>query len=204
MTLAFGLPNFDILFKSFSQRWGATPAPRFQAWRDLMRDGAGGSELERLKTVNDFFNRQIAFGDDPAIWGQVDYWATPLETLGRGAGDCEDFVIAKYFTLSYLGVPIDKLRLTYVKAKIGGASSSISQAHMVLTYYAQADAEPLVLDNLIGDIRPASRRPDLTPVFSFNSNGVWVGGGKQASSPVERLSRWTELLARMHSEGFEQ
>jgi len=202
MTLALCLPNFDQLQKSYSQRWGAANLPRFQAWRDLLRN-ATGSEPERLKLVNDFFNRQIVFSDDPTVWGLDDYWATPLETLGKGAGDCEDFVIAKYFSLSYLGVPIDKMRLTYVKARIGGAGSSISQAHMVLTYYSQPDAEPLVLDNLIGDIRPASRRPDLTPVFSFNSNGVWVGGGRQPNSSVERLSRWTELLTRMRAEGFE-
>ncbi|WP_245589271.1 transglutaminase-like cysteine peptidase [Chitinimonas koreensis] len=203
MALAYTAPNYDRLLKTLNQRWGATPVARFQGWRDLIRDGAAGSDADRLKRVNDFFNRQLTFGDDPVIWNQPDYWATPLETIGRGAGDCEDFTIAKYFTLKFLGVTPEKLRLTYVKAKIGGADSSVSQAHMVLAYYAQPDAEPLVLDNLIGDIRPASRRPDLQPVFSFNSDGIWVPGGAQPNSSVDRLSRWKDLIARMRDEGFE-
>jgi len=61
---------------------------------------------------------------------------------------------------------------------------------------------PLVLDNLITTIRPASSRPDLVPVFSFNVQGVFVGGASQASTPVDRLSRWREMLMRMSAEGY--
>ena len=76
---------------------------------------------------------------------------------------------------------------------------------MVLAYYAQPEAEPLVLDNLINDIRPASRRPDLVPVFSFNSDGVFTGGAKETapSAGTGRLSRWEDLLKRARAEGFE-
>jgi len=176
---------------------------KFTNWRQLVLNDSNAPETDRLKRVNEFFNRQIRFGTDPEVWNSPDYWATPLETLGMGAGDCEDFVIAKYFTLQMMGVEPAKLRLTYVKAKVGGASSTVSQAHMVLAYYAQPDAEPLVLDNLITDIRPASRRPDLQPVFSFNSDGIWVPGGTQPRSSVEKLSRWTDLVARMKAEGFD-
>jgi hypothetical protein len=57
------------------------------------------------------------------------------------------------------------------------------------------NAEPLILDNLITDVRPASRRPDLAPVFSFNSEGLWQGVGSQtAGDPTARLSRWREML----------
>ena len=93
-----------------------------------------------------------------------------------GMGDCEDFAIAKYFSLLAVGVPASQLRLVYVRLQLG-APGGPSQAHMVLAYYASAQAEPLILDNLITDIRPASRRPDLTPVFSFNSDGLWQGNG---------------------------
>lgn len=202
MSLAYSAPDFDRLLRSLNQRWGAGAVQKFQAWRDLQGISATLPEAEKLKRVNDFFNRQIRFEDDSVIWQQTDYWATPLETLGRGAGDCEDFTIAKYFTLQMLDINPAKLRLTYVKAKIGGPSSTVSQAHMVLAYYSQPDAEPLVLDNLIGDIRPASRRPDLLPVFSFNSDGIWVPGGSQPNASSDRLSRWKDLVARMRSEGF--
>lgn len=158
--------------------------------------------MEQLQRVNEFFNRRIRFAEDPVVWGQPDYWATPLETLARGSGDCEDFVFAKYFSLRELGVPDSRLRMTYVRARIGGPASSVSQAHMVLGYYAEQGGMPLVLDNLLSSIKPASARPDLAPVFSFNMQGVFVGSSEQASSPVDRVSRWRELLLRMRLEGY--
>jgi predicted transglutaminase-like cysteine proteinase len=100
-------------------------------------------------------------------------------------------------------MPAAKLRLVYVRAAIGG-SGGLVQAHMVLAYYAQPAAEPLILDNLVGEVRPASRRPDLTPVFSFNSEGLWQGvGPTRAGDPVARLSRWREVLAKARAEGFQ-
>lgn len=158
------------------------------------------SDADRLEAVNDFFNRRIVFAEDARVWGQIDYWATPLETLAQGRGDCEDYVIAKYFSLLALGVPVAKLRLVYVSALVAGTA----QAHMVLAYYAAPGAEPSILDNLVRDVRPASRRPDLEPVFSFNGEGLWQGAGLQtAGDPVARLSRWRELLTKVRGEGFE-
>lgn len=161
---------------------------------------------DRLRRVNEFYNRRIVFSDDQEVWGQSDYWATPMELIAKGKGDCEDFTIAKYFTLINAGIPNDQLRLVYVKARIGGPNSSLLQAHMVLAYYPAPDAEPLVLDNLITEIRPASRRPDLTPVFSFNSQGIWQGAAgtdPQGAGGIGRLSRWQDLLRRAHQEGFD-
>ncbi len=144
----------------------------------------------------------MLFRDDQEVWNQVDYWASPLETLDKGMGDCEDFAIAKYFSLLAVGVPPARLRLVYVRLQIGGAGGP-SQAHMVLAYYATPQAEPLILDNLVTEIRPASRRPDLTPVFSFNSEGLWQGTGAQsAGDPVARLSRWRDVLVKARVEGF--
>jgi predicted transglutaminase-like cysteine proteinase len=199
---AFAL-DFDRLQKTLIQRWGQTPVRLFTDWQTLLNEARSASETDKLKRINDFFNRRIQFSDDPTIWNAPDYWATPLETIGKGAGDCEDFAIIKYFSLKELGVAKEKLRLTYVKAKIGGASSNVSQAHMVLTYYASTDAEPLVLDNLLNDIRPASRRPDLTPVFSFNSDGIFTGAAAQPTGPVDKLSRWKDLISKMKAEGHE-
>jgi predicted transglutaminase-like cysteine proteinase len=204
--LAHGSTDFDRLLASITLRWGAGVTAKFNAWQALILNNTAASDADRLKRVNDFFNRNIRFGDDQTVWGQEDYWATPLETLGQGAGDCEDFVIAKYFTLKEMGVESNKLRLIYVRAKTGSSDAAISQAHMVLAYYAKPDAEPVVLDNLIGDIRPASRRPDLVPVFSFNSEGIFTGvSGKDAtpSAGTGRLSRWEDLLKRARAEGFE-
>lgn len=191
----FGL-DFDRLQQSLVSRFGPAPMMIFKDWQRLLGENQSHSESERLQRVNDFFNRRIGFSDDITIWGQSDYWATPLETMGKGRGDCEDYSIAKYFSLLELGIPVAKLRLVYVKANQGG----VQQAHMVLAYYPTPGADPLVLDNLNPRIQPASTRSDLSPIFSFNSAGLWQGTGNQTSK--SNLSRWQELLQRARSEGF--
>lgn len=196
-------PDLDRMGTLAMQRYGEPTAALVGDWRRMLQDANAQPEQARLERVNTFFNRRIRFEDDVLIWKVSDYWATPLETMGRRAGDCEDFAIAKFISLRLLGVPADKLRLIYVRAQIGGPSSPISQAHMVVGYFPTPDAEPLVLDNLIGEIRPAARRPDLFPVFSFNDAGLWVAGAQQSSAdPTARLSRWRDALQRMRSEGL--
>ncbi|WP_310446619.1 transglutaminase-like cysteine peptidase [Thiobacillus sp.] len=209
-TLAFSVSvalagvEMDRLLMQAGQRYGDAGTASVVAWRDLLTRAASQPDAVKLRQVNDFFNRRIRFGEDSDIWGKQDYWATPLETLGRSEGDCEDFAIAKYATLKQLGIPAEKLRLTYVKARIGGPQSTLVQAHMVLSYYPAPDDEPLVLDNLIGDIRPASRRADLTTIFGFNAEGLWIGGGApRAPSASQRLSKWQSVLTRMREEGIE-
>ena len=165
---------------------------------------SGQDEAEKLQAVNQFFNRRVFFRDDVDVWGQTDYWASPLEMLARGQGDCEDYAIGKYFSLLMAGVAPKKLRMVYVRARLGGLPGGPQQAHMVLAYYpGNATDEPLILDNLISEIRPASLRPDLTPVFSFNTEGLWNGTqGTGAGDPVARLSRWRDLLTKVKAEGF--
>lgn len=204
--LALALPSspaldFGRLQQSLSNRFGAGSLATFADWRQLLNDAQTLGEREKLRRVNDFFNRRIAFDDDISIWQQTDYWATPLETLGSGRADCEDFSIAKYYSLLAVGIPVNKLRLVYVRARLEGPAGPYVQAHMVLAYYATPGAEPLVLDNLRPDILPASRRADLSPIFSFNSAGLWQGTGNQSSK--SNLSRWQDLLSRARAEGFE-
>ena len=200
-------PRFDKMIQLAQTRYGATAVQTLHAWQQMMEAASSMDEMAKVKRVNEFFNRKIQFGEDLAVWGEADYWATPLEFMGRGIGDCEDFAISKYFTLRSLGVANDKLRITYVKARIGGPRSDITQAHMVLSYYEDPAEEPFILDNLITELRPASRRIDLSPVFGFNSEGLWTGAGpaekKDASSSTAKLSRWRDLIARMQAEGFE-
>ncbi len=200
LSTALGL-DFERLQQALINKFGLGQAAVFAEWRQMLASNSAASEPEKLRRANDFFNRRIAFDDDLTIWGQLDYWATPVETIGQGRGDCEDFAIAKYFSLINLGVPVTKLRLVYVKALQNGPAGPVQQAHMVLAYYATPNADPLVLDNLNTEIHPASRRTDLSPIFSFNSAGLWQGTGNQASK--SNLSRWQELLARTRAEGFQ-
>lgn len=186
------------------EKMGGRPQT-MQEWQKLLRDTKDLPVNEKLKRVNEFFNRHIVYGEDIEVWGQKEHWATPMETLSKGKGDCVAYVMSKYFVLRELNVPDKQMRLIYVKASIGGPDSGIQQAHMVLAYYATPDAEPLVLDSLITDIRPASRRTDLQPVFSFNSEGIYAGvAADSAAGPggIGRLSRWADLLQRAHAEGF--
>jgi len=185
-----------------AQRIGPRAAQSVRLLQPLIVTVADQDDESRLVAVNQFFNRRVLFRDDAEVWGEHDHWASPLETLDKGAGDCEDYAIAKYFTLVATGMPAAKLRLVYVRAQIGGPGGP-AQAHMVLAYYGSPAAEPLILDNLIGDVRPASRRPDLTPVFSFNTDGLWQGmGATAAGDPAARLSRWRDVVAKARAEGF--
>lgn len=201
LALAVSLPwAFDApRMQRAAERLGPRAVAAVPALHALIAQSAGLEADAQLAAVNGFFNRRIVFRDDIQAWGEVDHWASPLEALDKGYGDCEDYAIAKYFSLLALGTPVQRLRLVYVRAEVAGAS----QAHMVLAYYAQPGAEPLILDNLVTSVRPASRRPDLTPVFSFNSEGLWQGVGTQSASDARsRLSRWREVLAKAQAEGF--
>lgn len=179
----------------------ATPAARqrIAEWAALLNTPSQGTIQDKLKQVNQFFNARMAFRDDIVVWKQQDYWATPIEFLRKGAGDCEDFALAKYFTLREMGVPANQLRITYVKAL------ELNQAHMVVTWYPTPTAIPLVLDNLKTAILPATQRTDLLPVYAFNGEGLWLpqSGGNKRVGDSKRLSRWQDLLTRMRAEGFE-
>ena len=181
------------LLDTVGQNYGGQAKQRLLDWQSLINDDQSSNDLERLQKVNDFFNRQ-EFIADLLLWKDKDYWATPVEFLAQNGGDCEDFSIAKYFTLKKLGVDENKLNLTYAKAV------ELNQAHMVVTYYGQPEAEPLILDNLIDEIKPASLRPDLLPVFSFNGIGLWLakerGRGKLVGNS-SRYKHWQDLLGRM-------
>ena len=192
--------------QQLAARFGPERVHVLNDWLQTAAEAKALGETAKLKHINDFINRTIGFEDDRSVWDQSDYWATPLETIGQGRGDCEDFAIIKYVSLRHAGIASDKLRLIYVKARINTPDGPIQVAHMVLAYYASPNAEPLLLDNLEPRILPASKRPDLKPVFSFNSAGIFAGvSGKDKASGggIGRLSRWEDVLRRIIAEGYE-
>ena len=205
LTLGIGIafaiadgPGFTSLFlDNIESQYGAKAKSRLISWQKLIQDNAQESEWHKINAVNDFFN-QMRFVSDQKHWNRKDYWATPVEFLSTYGGDCEDFSIAKYFTLIELGVPDERLRITYVKAVL------LNQAHMVLAYYEEAESEPLILDNLDREIRSASWRDDLTPVYSFNGEGLWFakerGQGRRVEGGSKRINLWRDMNVRMDSE----
>lgn len=194
-----GLVDFSAgLLAYVDKRWGPDVQPRLMVWQRLVRDnkaaGATPARVEgtSLRQVNGFFN-QVTYYNDIQHWGVDDYWATPIEMLGSFGGDCEDYSIAKYLSLKEIGVPIDKLRITYVRAL------RVGEAHMVLAYYPTPDADPLILDNLNGTILPASQRPDLEPVYSFNDDDLWMKDFTRKGG-ASNVRLWRELLEKLARE----
>jgi len=180
-------------------QYGEETKIKFVDWAQYVISQQGNEESLKLERINRYINKQFEFKDDWDIWKQEDYWATPIEALSKGGADCEDYVIAKYFSLLQAGVDESKLRITYVKAL------ELNQAHMVLAYYANPRGEPLILDNLIDEIQPARQRRDLSPVYSFNASGMWlerVQGNSIKVGDPNRLNSWTDLLIRMRSQGL--
>jgi predicted transglutaminase-like cysteine proteinase len=186
----------QALFDAIRTSYGDSAQKRVQDWQEVIQDNRDESLDEQLYNVNRFFN-QVEFVDDINHWKKNDYWATPVEFLSTNGGDCEDFSIAKYFSLRALGVPAVKLRLMYVKAL------RYNMAHMVLAYYETPKSIPLVLDNLNKDILPANKRRDLRPVYSFNGEGLWMakeqGRGKQVQEGGNN-DLWEDLNKRMMQE----
>lgn len=196
--------DFQQLANLAQQRYGNQAKQTILKLESLLINLRSAPENEQLTRINHFFNTNINFVSDLENWGEKDYWATPLESLGKSKGDCEDYSIAKYTFLRSLGVPDERLKLTYVRAKIGGPHSKVVQAHMVLSYYATPTSEPIILDNLVSDIHKSSRRVDLTPIFSFNSEGMWAGARTNTKgSSLKSLSRWSNVLLRIKNDGIE-
>lgn len=193
--------NWRRLESVASKRYGDAGSASINAWRELVSRHSTGTAREKLLAVNDFFNNRVRWTTDELLFGQSDYWATPLETLALGAGDCEDFSIAKYVTLLELGVPASSLRLVYVKAIRSGLAP---QAHMVLAWYETPSDAPMILDNINPLLLPAGQRSDLKPVFSFNHIDLWLGTGQKRSGadPRARMARWQQVLNRTQAEGM--
>ncbi len=188
-----GLVDLSTGLVAYVERqWGREAVPRLRVWQRLVRDnqavGANG-----LPLVNGFFN-QIPYLNDQQHWRVEDYWASPVEMLGSFAGDCEDYSIGKYLSLKEIGIPVEKLRITYVRAL------ELGESHMVLAYYPAPDADPLILDNLKGDIRPASQRADLEPVYGFNDDDLWTPGGNTRKGGASNVRLWRELLQKLARE----
>lgn len=183
--------------EEFTKKYGNQAEKRVLLWDSMMEAAKSKDILNQLKDVNDFFNK-VKYEIDEKHWGQDDYWAAPFEFLGTGAGDCEDYAIAKYYSLRKLGVPEEKLRITYVKLLQRG--TKYEQAHMVLTYYHTSNATPVVLDNVNKTLKLANKRTDLKPIYSFNAQGLWQAKNKGKTSELvgkNNLKSWKDLMTRI-------
>jgi len=201
---AWATLSFDLLRSTAMNRHGEATLQLIDRWIDLIKKIQPMSDQDKLLYTNNFFNSAVSWVTDQDNWQESDYWATPLETLSRRKGDCEDYSISKYVTLVLAGMPEEKLRITYVNARITENGVARNQAHMVLAYYPGPRSEPLILDNIARDVIRGSLRRDLKPVFGFNTHVVTSGMGTEDSGEkaTNRLSRWGEALTKMKQEGI--
>ena len=183
----------EQVYLRISAAYGPEASEDVAKWRQLVTELQSEDLDEKLYEINRFFNR-LDFVDDLVHWQQKDYWATPIEFISTGAGDCEDYTIAKYFSLIELGVPEQQLRLMYVTAL------ELRQPHMVLAYYETPTSIPLVLDNINRRILPANKRRDLSPIYSFNGNGLWaakaMGTGRKLRGSGQ-MKMWDDMVERL-------
>lgn len=183
----------EQVYSRINTIYGREASENVAEWRQLVSQLQDEDLDEQLFAINRFFNR-FDFVDDLVHWQKKDYWATPIEFISTGAGDCEDYTIAKYFSLIELGIAESKLRLMYVTAL------ELRQPHMVLAYYETPTSIPLVLDNINRKILPANKRRDLSPIYSFNGNGLWaakaMGTGRKlrGSGPMKM---WDDMVERL-------
>ena len=191
--------NREKVVTVLKNNYGERAAKRGKAWINLL-EGEYSNDQIKLQSTNQFFN-QLRFTTDQKLWGENNYWATPIEFLGANAGDCEDFAVAKYFSLLSLGIADEKLRIIMVKAL------TLNQYHMVLAYYETPVSEPLILDNIDGQIKLASARQDLIPIYSFNGKQLWLNNEKRqgvVAGKPSRLKRWNDLNHRMGLDQLKQ
>jgi len=185
----------EVMLKRLQATYNNKARKRGELLMDLLTRLQNKNVKQQMSGVNNFFN-QFPYRDDLAQWGQKDYWATPEEFIGVNKGDCEDYVIAKYFALRALGVPDKHLYLTYVKAV------RQNKAHMVLSYFKTPQSIPLILDNYDQRILAADKRKDLKPVYSFNAKSLFLtnasaGLGKALPTDKIKNSKWDKLLSSL-------
>jgi predicted transglutaminase-like cysteine proteinase len=189
------LPLEESTFRWAESRYGLSGKKRLQEWQNFFRIHRE-DDWHTIQKVNVFINK-FKFTSDLSHWGQEDYWATPVEFFASGGGDCEDFAIAKFFTLTTLGIPNERLSLIYVKAL------RLNQSHLVLAYSSAPGKEPMILDNLTDAIEPSSRRTDLSPIYGFNAKDLWEAKQRWHGKTIgnsRKIRPWRELLIKMDRE----
>ncbi len=131
-------------------------------WQGFLEKLRGESERTQINRVNEFINR-VSYRTDRAAWGQVDYWATPGEFFAAG-GDCEDYAIAKYFSLRELGIPASRMRIVVMYDN----KRRLSHAALVI----QRDGEDLLLDNVSDTIVTWNQVSHYRQIYSVNERSA--------------------------------
>jgi predicted transglutaminase-like cysteine proteinase len=152
---------FDRFDAALNTPGGQQSMNGFKAQIEFLR----GLPMNKIvEGVNEIVNR-VPYINDSNIYGQSDYWATPVEFLKNG-GDCEDFAITKYVALRALGIPEERMRILILQ------DMQKNVPHAILVVYT--DNGPVLLDNQIKSVTSADRVSHYKPIFSINRDGWWL------------------------------
>ncbi len=183
----------DQTISKIAKKYNLFAKKRFYYLQATLDEVKDKSDLEKLEAVNKFFN-EVRYSSDLKVYNKRDYWATPLEFLSKDMGDCEDYVISKYFALRYLGIDSKKLFFTYAR------STKFKEPHMVLTYFKTPRSEPLILDNNNQKIFSASKRKDLIPIYNFNGESLYGVTKSRTGKKIKQKKshkKWDQLIQNM-------
>jgi predicted transglutaminase-like cysteine proteinase len=135
-----------------------------EAWKAVLDGLAAAPARAQLDGVNRYMNH-APYITDPRNYGMEDYWAAPREFFHRD-GDCEDYAIAKFFSLRALGWNDDDLRVVVLQ------DTNLGVPHAVLAAYVEG--KPYILDNQVDQVVAADRIRHYQPLFSINESGWWL------------------------------
>lgn len=156
------------LINRAGRKYGSQAKNRFVYIKnELLHKIKNKSDLVKLNFVNTKYNK-IKYMSDKRLYNQDDYWATLYQFVGKNGGDCEDYVIAKYYTLKALGVDPHKMKFLYVVYK---KRNGKRKSHMVLAYLKRANPKGrddyLILDNNNRLVLPASKRANIIKIIGM-------------------------------------
>lgn len=139
--------------------------------------GEGEGEGAVLRAVNRAVNAAVRYQTDAVTWGVEDYWASPAETLARGAGDCEDYALLKMAMLAALGVADSRMTVVVVKDTVRGIG------HAVLA--VRVGERFAILDNLTDAVRGDGEIASYLPLYSIGPTGAWLHGRRREAPALQ-------------------
>ncbi|TIV64303.1 MAG: transglutaminase [Mesorhizobium sp.] len=179
-SVALSMRNFPVatrwapVYKAIVGCTAGSPCDRENAaFGEIVGIAADKGFRDKLAFVNSSINRLIAYREDSAVYGRLDYWAKPSEILEHRAGDCEDFAILKMAALLRAGIPAQSMSLVVLQDR------RRKFFHAVLSVSTGSGA--FILDSLSNNVAMDSDLPDYVPLYSFSTDRAWIHGSKSGS-----------------------
>src|SRR5712671_2040812 len=141
----------------------------------------GGRALEgraRIGEINRAINLKLKPVSDLALYGAEDVWSPPLATFAIGAGDCEDYAIAKFVALQEAGISADDLRIVILRDDLR------EEDHAVVA--ARLDGNWLTLDNRHMAMVEDHDVRRYRPVFLVDRDGVKLYSDAPSTAEASR------------------